>query len=240
MNRQVNQAGADLVKSFEGLKLDAYRCPAGVWTIGYGHTGSDVKPDLKISEQEAEHLLQEDLNQSGVGVEKLVKVTLTDNQFAALVSFAFNAGLASLAASTLLKRLNDGDYHCVPAELSKWVKATDPRSKEKITLPGLVKRRAAEGVLWLTDNGSTSALTASDDMVQSVESDDSHARFQVIARGGLKVRAGAGLEFAVTQMLAEHTIVHVIKEKNDWAAIDLEGDGLIDGWVSLDFLRHTN
>lgn len=171
MTRQVNQAGIDLVKSFEGLKLEAYRCPAGVWTIGYGHTGADVKPGLKIAEQDAEQLLQNDLNQCGIAVEKLVKVALTDNQFAALVSFAFNAGAGNLASSTLLKRLNADDYQCVPSELSKWVKATDPHTKEKITLPGLVKRRAAEGILFLADSGHSSSLLASDNMVQAVESD---------------------------------------------------------------------
>ena len=240
MTRPVNQAGVDLVKSFEGLKLEAYRCPAGVWTIGYGHTGSDVKPGLKTNEQEAEHLLQEDLNHAGIGVEKLVKVPLTDNQFAALVSFAFNAGLASLAASTLLKRLNAGDYHAVPAELGKWVKATDPRTKQKVTLPGLVKRRAAEGVLWLTENGSDSPLMATDEMVQAVDSDDNRPRFQVIARGGLRVHSGPGQNFSVTQALNEHSVVYVIKEKNDWAAIDLQGDSLIDGWVAMDYLRHID
>ncbi|MEY3881461.1 MAG: hypothetical protein RIQ94_2257 [Pseudomonadota bacterium] len=152
MSKQVNLPGIELVKSFEGLKLEAYRCPAGILTIGYGHTGHDVMPGLSINQQQAEQLLQDDLTHSGLGVEKLVKVALTDNQFAALVSFTFNAGINSLACSTLLKRLNQGDYHAVPPELAKWVKATDPKTRQKITLSGLIKRRAAEGALWLNNS----------------------------------------------------------------------------------------
>jgi len=240
MTKQINQSGIDLVKSFEGLKLDAYRCPAGVWTIGYGHTGDDVKLGRTCSQQEAEQLLQDDLNHAGLGVEQLVKVELTDNQFAALVSFAFNAGINSLAGSTLLIRLNGGDYHAVPPELAKWVKATDPKSKQKITLSGLVKRRAAEGILWLKDTIGDSALSSSDDMVQVVEADDTRSRFQVTARGGLRVHAGAGSSYEATHTLAENSLVYIIKEKNDWAAIDTQGDGMIDGWVVADYLRHVS
>jgi lysozyme len=117
MSRQINNDGLNLVKQFEGLRLEAYRCPAGVWTIGYGHTHG-VKPEATISEEQANHLLAEDLAESGVQVDQCVNVTLIDNQYAALSSFVFNAGIGNLTASTLLKRLNTGDYDCVPRRLS--------------------------------------------------------------------------------------------------------------------------
>ena len=150
MSRPVNQAGLDLVRTFEGLRTEAYRCPAGVWTIGYGHT-ADVRPGQRISQKHAEQLLGDDLAACGDQVDELVGVPLTDCQFAALVSFVFNAGVGALRGSTLRRRLNQGDYECVPTELGRWVKATDPRTGRKVSVPGLVRRRAAEGELWLGD-----------------------------------------------------------------------------------------
>lgn len=234
MARQINQAGINLVKQFEGLRTKAYLCPAGIWTIGYGHTGPDVKQGLQISEDQAEQLLSDDLAGSGVKVSQLVRVPLNDDQFAALTSFVFNAGAGSLASSTLLRRLNGGDYDCVPSELCKWVKATDPATGKKVSLPGLVKRRAAEGELWLT---SSDPFVNSSAMPQKVEADNHRNSYLVSARNGLRVRAGAGVAFDVIKELALDTRVYVIKEKDGWAAVDVEGDGAIDGWVAMDFLR---
>ena len=154
MARKVNKAGFDLVKHFEGFYADAYVCPAGVWTIGYGHTGGVKKGD-KVTLDEAEALLEKDLNASGADVNRLVKVSLKDNQYAALVSFVFNLGAGSLASSTLLKKLNAGNYDDVPSEMARWVKAKDPKTGEKKTLAGLVRRRAAEGELWLSAEKDT-------------------------------------------------------------------------------------
>lgn len=148
MTRQINEAGLELVKHFEGLYTEAYVCPAGVLTIGYGHTG-DVSQGDRITEDEAESLLREDMAGACRDVERLVDVPLNDNQFAALASFAFNCGSGNLSRSTLLKRLNAGDHDCVPEQLARWVKATDPVSGRKVALPGLVRRRNAEGQLWL-------------------------------------------------------------------------------------------
>ena len=125
MSRLINQNGLDLVKRFEGLYTDAYICPAGVPTIGYGHTGN-VELGQSITPQEAEDILQKDMQKFSVAVENTIKVELNDNQFSALVSFAFNCGASSLRVSTLCRKLNTGDYDCVPSELSRWVKATDP------------------------------------------------------------------------------------------------------------------
>jgi GH24 family phage-related lysozyme (muramidase) len=138
--------GLGLVKEFEGLRLKAYKCPAGVWTIGYGHTSAagspDVNPGMEITKDEAEEILKRDMVQYEAGVEKLVKVELSQGQFDALVDFAYNAGVGALAKSTLLKRVNEERFDDVPAEFMKWTKGG---GKE---LPGLVRRRRAEVKLW--------------------------------------------------------------------------------------------
>lgn len=144
MNRRVNAAGLSLVKQWEGLKTKAYRDVAGVWTIGYGHTSAAgepvVKPNMVITEAEAEQILMADLGKFEERVSRFVTVPVTDNQFAVLVSFDFNTG--RLGKSTLLKKLNAGDHDAVPLELMKWVNAGGSRVK------GLVNRRSAEVGLW--------------------------------------------------------------------------------------------
>ncbi|RDL51790.1 Lysozyme RrrD [Ensifer sp. M14] len=144
MNRRINAAGLSLVKQWEGLKTKAYQDVAGVWTIGYGHTSTAgapvVKPGMVITEASAEEILRADLAVFEERVSRLVKVPLNDNQHAALVSFDFNTG--ALGKSTLLKKLNAGNYDAVPAELMKWVHAGGKRVK------GLVNRRSAEAGLW--------------------------------------------------------------------------------------------
>ena len=134
---------AELIKSFEGLELVAYLCPADIWTIGYGHTGN-VKEGDSITKAEAEALLDKDLQTFRNGVKRLVKVPLNENQFGALVSFAYNIGLGSLQSSTLLKMLNAGDYTGAADQFLRWNK-----SGGKV-LTGLVRRREAERAVFLT------------------------------------------------------------------------------------------
>lgn len=136
----------ELVKGFEGLATKAYLCPAGKPTIGYGHTGN-VRPEDTITEAEAEKLLEKDLAGFEIGVKKLVKVPLNENQLAALVSFAYNVGLGNFQNSTLLKQLNEGHYELAADQLLRWTKAA---GKE---LAGLVRRRAAERAVFLTPVG---------------------------------------------------------------------------------------
>ena len=140
--RRTHEDGVALIKAFEGLKLKAYRCPAGVWTIGYGHTRT-VYPDMQITEAEAECLLREDLCVVERAIERLVTVPLNDFEFAALACFVFNVGIGNFERSTLLKLLNRGWYDQVPAQLTRW-----NRSKGEAK-GGLSRRRAAEGRLWL-------------------------------------------------------------------------------------------
>lgn len=150
---KTNTAGISLIKDFEGLRLKAYPDPAtggAPWTIGYGAT-LGVKPGMVITEAQAEVFLRRDLARFESAVEKAVKVPLTDNQFAALVSFAYNCGPANLTKSTLLKRLNKGDYAGAQAEFAKWNRAAGK------VMAGLTRRRAAEAVLFGT--AGTSAVT---------------------------------------------------------------------------------
>jgi lysozyme len=138
--------GIALIKEHEGKRLKAYLCPAGVWTIGYGHTtgaGSPaVREGMKITAAEADAILVRDLGIFERGVLNAVKVPLTQGQFDALVSFAFNCGIGALQKSTLLRKLNAGNYDAVPAELMKWTRAGGK------VLPGLVRRRREEAALW--------------------------------------------------------------------------------------------
>src|SRR6185312_14346538 len=113
MARMINAAGLALVRAHEGLRLESYQDSVGVWTIGYGHT-KGVQPGQTCSQHQADEWLEQDLIEAENAVSKLVKVPLTDNQFAALVSFTFNLGAGKLAGSTLLKKLNEGGYTLVP------------------------------------------------------------------------------------------------------------------------------
>ncbi len=137
----ISQNGIDLIKSFEGLRLSAYKCPADVWTIGYGTTAG-VKEGQIITKERAEELLRDDVKRFEDQVLRLVKVPLTQGQLDALVSFTYNLGAANLGNSTLLRLLNAGDYKGAAAQFDRWTKAG---GKE---LPGLVKRRAAERALF--------------------------------------------------------------------------------------------
>jgi len=147
MTRKINESGLALIKKFEGLRLVCYDDGVGVATIGYGHTKTVQLRDIgkkKITEQQAEELLKEDITSSERAVERYITIELNNNQFAALVSFTFNLGAGSLRTSTLRRKLNAGDYDSIPSELARWVNAGGKR------LEGLVKRRHAEAELFIT------------------------------------------------------------------------------------------
>lgn len=140
---RANPRAVALIKKYEGLRLKAYKCPAGVWTIGYGHTG-DVKKGDVISEHQADAILDVDLDKFERGVEKLLAGTkYTSNQFSALVSFAFNLGLDAVSKSTLVKLFKKGDVQGAAAEFLKWKYAAGR------VLSGLVKRRIEERALFI-------------------------------------------------------------------------------------------
>jgi GH24 family phage-related lysozyme (muramidase) len=144
--RTIKERGLELVKHFESLYLEAYKCPGGAWTIGWGHTGirhndGTVYAGRKITEGVAEELLHRDMAAFAERVESLVKVPLNNDQFDALVSFDFNTG--ALHKSTLLKLLNKGDYSGAAEEFPKWNKAGGK------VLRGLTRRRNSEKNLFL-------------------------------------------------------------------------------------------
>ena len=138
---KISQEGLSLIKKFEGLRLKAYYCSGGVLTIGYGHTGG-VKESDTITQEEAEKLLRADVFKFEEYVEDNVMVELDQGQFDALVAWTFNLGPGNLRESTMLKKLNNGEYESVPFEMRRWNKAGGK------TLDGLIRRRKAEGLLF--------------------------------------------------------------------------------------------
>lgn len=139
--------GLRLIKQFEGLKLKAYKCPAGIWTIGYGSTyykdGKKVKENDVITPGQADVLLLGLLESFEKGVDSFTRDDINQNQFDALVSFAYNCGLANLKSSTLLQKINiNPNDPTIANEFHKWT-----RGNGKI-LPGLVTRRKAESDLY--------------------------------------------------------------------------------------------
>lgn len=142
---RVSQKGIDLIKKFEGIRLAAYICPAGVLTIGYGHTGPDVKSGMRITEEQAEKLLWADTESAQQTVSSFVNVKLNQNEYDALVSFTFNVGPTAFVNSTLLRLLNHGaERKVVAGEFGRWVKAGNDKP-----VPGLVRRREEEKKLFL-------------------------------------------------------------------------------------------
>ena len=144
---EINKAGKDLIKRFEGCKLKAYKCPANVWTIGYGNTfyedGTKVKEGDVITQERAEELFDIIISDFVRMTDALVKSNVTENNFSALVSFTFNVGTGNLKRSTLLRKVNANPKDpTIAAEFNKWVRANDR------VLQGLVKRRKAEAKLY--------------------------------------------------------------------------------------------
>lgn len=135
--------GIELIKRFEGCRLGSYRCPAGVWTIGYGHT-KGVKPGQRITQEEAERLLREDAAKIESGVRAaLGSVQLADCKIDALVSFAFNVGVGAFGTSTLARKVKvNPDDASIRSEFLRWVFAGRKR------LQGLVRRREEEAKMY--------------------------------------------------------------------------------------------
>jgi lysozyme len=143
---KISEQGLELIRQFEGLRLNAYRDAGGIWTIGYGHTSAAGQPHVEqgmsITREEATRILARDAAQFANGVARRVHVEISQAQFDALVSFAYNVGLGNFERSSVLKAVNARDFAAVPRRLALWTKAVGK------TLPGLVRRRAAEGALF--------------------------------------------------------------------------------------------
>ena len=141
---KISENGLNLIKHFEGFSESPYLCPAGYFTIGYGHViGEAERTTLsRVSAAEAEDFLKMDARIAEQAVSRVIDVLLTQNQFDALVSFTFNLGAACLQRSTLRQVLNRGEYEAAPAQMQRFVWGGGRK------LPGLIRRRAAEGALF--------------------------------------------------------------------------------------------
>jgi lysozyme len=144
---EVNKAGRDLIKQFEGCKLKAYKCPAGLWTISWGLTfypdATKVKQGDVITQKQAEDYFNAIVDDFAKQVDVLVKSNVTANNFSAIVSFAFNVGIGNFRRSTLLRKVNANPKDAtIRAEFMKWTRANN------VVLKGLVRRREAEAKLY--------------------------------------------------------------------------------------------
>ena len=190
-NMNVSETGIELIKKFEGCVLKAYKCPTGVWTIGYGHT-SGVKEGQAITKKQAEEYLLQDIRCFEIMVNNLVNVPLNQNQFDALVSFCYNLGPGNLKNSTLLKLLNKKDYKGAAEQFDRWVYASGKK------LPGLVKRRTAEKELFLK--------------VTEIES-------YVVTANALNVRKSAGTNYKILKVLHKNEIVKISNITGNWGKL---------------------
>jgi lysozyme len=182
---KMSKEGVDaLLKKFEGCKLSSYRCPANMWTIGYGHTSAaglpEVKDGMKITQKQADDILFDDLVKYETAVYGMVKQPLTQHQFDVLVDFAYNAGVGALQKSTLLKKVNAAQFDDVPAELAKWTKGGGK------VLPGLVRRCQARSAWWVSGEPQ-------DEQEQRVEPDPVPVRTMMESKQGNAAIITAGL-----------------------------------------------
>jgi lysozyme len=193
----VNDNGIELIKAFEGWRAKAYRDPVGIWTIGYGHTSMAGEPTvtagLVITKQQGDEILRRDVALFARGVKKPLTVKLNDNQFSALVSFAYNVGLGAFKKSSVLKAVNTKNFDAVPSRLKLWNKAGYR------VLPGLVRRRQAESDLFMLPPKKT-VQSDSEAREQSYRTDDpvlvpKPARPEVEGGG---IAAGGGAAVVVT------------------------------------------
>lgn len=150
-NLKVSPSGLDFIKRHEGLRLKLYRDLAGHQTIGYGHklTKREIGKLITITKAQAETLLMGDVWIPQMYVNATARVPLTQNQFDALVSFAFNLGVGALDTSSLLRFVQAGNFVAAAAEFEKWDNFRDPKTKKLIEAPGLKKRRLEEKALFL-------------------------------------------------------------------------------------------
>jgi lysozyme len=206
MSLRTTRLGLSLVKEFEGLRLSAYKCPAGVWTIGYGHTtaagGPAVKPGMKITKAQAEKILADDIDRFEDQVERILGAKgqkLTAHQFDALVSLAFNIGLGAFGKSTLVRKIKSGDLAAVPSQIMRWNKV---KGKE---LSGLTRRRRAECALWRNDDEDAERYTDAKfgPMPQAVDEPEPPKSMIESKTGGAAVVAGAGTAAATAEKITE-------------------------------------
>lgn len=151
-NARMSDKGITFLAKLEGVELEPYRDIAGIWTIGVGHVIRDGEEHLSsgITYDQAMALLRKDVGWAEAAVNRLtLDRPLAQHQFDALTCFCFNVGAGAFAGSTLARKLQAGDYDCVPGELMRWVYYTDPKTGKKAVSRGLMTRREQTGELWM-------------------------------------------------------------------------------------------
>lgn len=192
----LSDRGLALIKEYEGFRAHAYKCPAGVWTIGFGTT-KNVQPGDKITKREAERRLREDLHRFQVCVTKAVNVPLSQGQYDALVSLCYNIGEGAFRKSTLLKLLNQRRYDAACAQFDRWVKAGGR------TLPGLQRRRDAEQALFRSGADLDDDEPISPSVPVEATKGDKSLSGSEVAAGATIVTAGGSAVFDKASDLAD-------------------------------------
>ena len=219
---RVNKSGETLIKSSEELRLTAYLCPAGVPTIGWGHiktvTMAMVKAGYTITLAQAEALFRRDVAEFEFGVRRLCTRVANDNEFSAMVSFAFNVGLANFAKSSVLKAHNRGDADSAARAFSLWNKArVNGVLKE---LRGLTTRRAREASLYLRPAVAAEAAPVADAepvMVQRVEPESVMSKSPIVPASTVAGATSAAV--AVADVTGKISLSDVATQASDAAAI---------------------
>jgi lysozyme len=212
---KISQTGIDLIKRFEGLRLNAYRDAVGVWTIGYGHTAT-AKPGQRISAERAEELLRRDLETFERGVSRLLKVEPTQAQFDAMVSLAFNVGLGAFGRSTLLRLMNRGSYTAAADQFGRWVYAGGRK------LRGLVRRRQAERELFVSRPETTRYAAMS--LAGGSSMDKAMAAFRVFRRGMAVADPAAwkNRQVAINALFAAVSALAILAAKLGWLPAEIQ------------------
>lgn len=215
MPREINEAGYALIKEFEGKELVSYLCPAGVWTIGYGHTGPDVREGIVISEKRALELLDKDLDWAEATVSKVCPAT-SDNEFAAMVSLCFNIGAAGFTKSTVARLHNAGDKIGASKAFGMWNKATVGGQLKPLL--GLTRRRTREAELYLMPD---TPVFAEQRMPQAVEAPKPTTQSTTVITGTVGTIAASAA--VIDQVMP---IVQSAKSASDLLA-GMEGKALV-------------
>lgn len=219
MARTITAEAVALIKEFEGCVLTAYPDPGtggDPWTIGYGHTGPDVFPGDKITEEEAEELLRYDLRRFEAGVEELIPGLLI-HEYGALVSWAYNCGLGAVSDSTLRRRINSGEDHqiVIAEELPRWNKGGSG------VMPGLVRRRAAEVEFAALDAVSPSEAPLSNDTTPSTPeaTQDAPEPSQVVLLDFFRYFIGSEHQVSAVSLLSDALLAdapHLLQDDAEW------------------------
>jgi GH24 family phage-related lysozyme (muramidase) len=227
---RIPKAALDLIKKYEGLRLNAYKCSAGVWTIGYGHTSAagepEVTPGMTITRAEANRIFDKDIQNFAVGVERLIKVPVSPAQFGACVSLAFNIGLGAFKKSSVLRFINQNRMNDAADAFLLWNKAGGK------VLKGLVRRRAEEAELFSSADkadvrvpdepkGKSMALSTTNIAAGATAAAGVTAATKEIVDNTSSILSGSGMMTVILAVIVIAGAAWIIRERwakaRDWA-----------------------